>query len=124
MTFFIGCDYGFKICFLEKQLQMSDIKTELNELGSDIIKNAKSNVPVSSGALKKSLTYSIDYKSDDDFSVKISELSYGKFINNGTKNIKAQPFLTKAINDNLDDGIKEITNTLTNNIIKNLINKK
>lgn len=102
---------------------MSEIKNDLNELGNNIIKDAKANVPVRSGALKKSLSFKTNINSDDSFKITISELSYGKYVNSGTRKQKAQPFLTNAVEQNLPEGIQEITKTITQDVLKNILNK-
>lgn len=99
---------------------MSNIENNLNALGQKIINDAKSQVPTRSGALKRSLDYSTKVSSDDDFTLTLSELSYGQFVNSGTKNMKAQPFMDKAIKDNLDKGIDSIVNTITEDILSSL----
>ena len=99
---------------------MSDIKSDLDELGKKIVDAAKKNAPVKTGKLKASIDYSTTVSSNDSFTLTISELSYGQFVNSGTKKMKAQPFMTKAIEDNLDGGIQDITKTITEDILSSL----
>lgn len=92
----------------------------LNELGSNIINDAKSLVPIDTGALKQSLDYEIDFKSLDTFNITFTGLEYGKYVNFGTRYQKAQPFMTIAIDNNLDEGIKDITKQLTSDMISQI----
>ncbi len=103
---------------------MSDIRNDLDELGKKIVADAQAKVPVQTGKLKSSIESSTSVSSNDSFTLTISELSYGKFVNNGTKKMKAQPFMTKAIEENLDDGIKDITKTLTEDILSSILKNK
>lgn len=89
------------------------LDSELNRIGSDIIKDAKRLVlrNKKSGDLVRSLGYEIDIKSISDFSINISELEYGKYLNNKTK------YMDKAIDDNINN-IDSLIEILLNDIIK------
>lgn len=97
-----------------------DISDSLNELGSKIISDARAICPVDTGLMRDSLRYEIDFKSLDNFNITFLSTSYSKFVNSGTRYQKAQPFMTNAIQNNISEGVKDITKQLTNDMISQI----
>lgn len=99
---------------------MDTIKNDLDKLGTKIVSDAKKSAPVKTGKLKKSLGYETIFVSNDSFNLTLTEVEYGVYVNNGTKNQKAQPFMSNAIEKNIDNGIESIVSTLTDDVLGDL----
>lgn len=94
---------------------MSSIKKELDRLGRNIIDDAKKNASKNkkTGTLERSLNYDTDMINDDNFTLILEEVHYGKYLNNKTE------FMNKAISKNLDRGINSIVDVQINKILNN-----
>jgi hypothetical protein len=95
------------------------IKNELDKLGNNIAKDAKSNASPNkkTGALDRSFGYETSFISDEKFNVVINEKYYGKFLNSGHGSFKGTKYMDKAIQKNLDKGIEDIVNAITGEIL-------
>lgn len=85
---------------------MATINRELDRLGRNIIEDAKSYARPNkkTGTLERSLSYKTSVTSDDDFTLILEEVYYGKFLNDKTN------FMDRAIDKNIDRGIRDIVN--------------
>lgn len=97
-----------------------ELKDVLDKLANTIVDDAKKNAPVLTGKLKNSITSNTSITDINNFNITISELGYGKFVNNGTKNQKSNPFLDSSINNNLNKGIAAISDSITNELLGKL----
>lgn len=85
------------------------VNQELDKLGRQIVADAKAYpVPVDTGALKNSLKYQFQFMSENSFRLVISEMYYGKYVNDGTYKMPARPYMTTAINKNVGPSIQSI----------------
>lgn len=95
------------------------IMKSLNEIGTTVQAESKSNCPVgvypknqhrTGGTLKKSITYNTDV---NNRAVHIgTNVEYAPWVHNGTVKQKANPFLTRSIENQLGDIQGIIKNTL------------
>lgn len=99
---------------------MSTVNDELNNLGKKIVQDAKKTVPVDTGKLKNSINYETTFISNDNFQIVIHEKKYGVYVDKGTRKQKAQPYMSDAIEKNLDKGIKNIINVITGEILQSI----
>lgn len=77
---------------LRKNATMNDVKMVVRSNVSDMTKNAQRFSPVDTGFLKGSIVASIaDLEGSTDVGA-----HYGGYVNNGTRFMGAQPFLTNA----------------------------
>lgn len=77
---------------LRKNATMNDIKNVVKSNVSDMTKNAQRLAPVDTGHLKGSTIATIgDLEGSTDVGA-----HYGGYVNNGTRFMSAQPFLTNA----------------------------
>lgn len=92
------------------------VQDELNKLGRDIIKDAKSYARPNkkTGTLDKSLTYNTSIINDDKFSLLLQEVYYGEFLNNKTG------FMDRAIDRNIDKGIDSIVDVQIDEILNDI----
>ncbi|WP_273478654.1 HK97-gp10 family putative phage morphogenesis protein [Ignavigranum ruoffiae] len=77
---------------LRKKAEMKDVKLIVKSNGSEMTKNAQRLAPVDTGALKNSIT--LDYKELE--STTGVGVHYGGYVNNGTRFMSANPYLTNA----------------------------
>lgn len=77
---------------LRKNATMNDVKNVVKSNVSDMTKNAQRLSPVDTGRLKGSIVATID---DLEGSTDVGA-HYGGYVNNGTRFMSAQPFLTNA----------------------------
>lgn len=89
------------------QLVMGKRDRAAKKIGLFTEGQAKNNSPVDTGTLKRSIMNEV--QSDEQKSVVEvgSNLEYAYFVHNGTSRQKAQPFLTDAVEQNLEQ-IKQI----------------
>lgn len=99
---------------------MSKIQDELNRIGQQIVNDAKKTVPVDTGSLRDSLKYESTFISFDKFNISIYERYYGVYVNNGTYKMKARPYLTDAVKKNLPEGIDDIINIITGELLNKI----
>lgn len=103
------------------------IQQELEALGNRIVADAKAYpVPVDTGALKTSLSSTPFYESISRFGVNINQMYYGVYVDKGTYKMKARPYLTTAIEKNVQTSINGIVEGVTAvlvNPIYNVIDK-
>ena len=93
------------------------VKQELDELGKNIVRDAKATVPVDTGTLKNSIKYETNFISNDRFQIVIEEKYYGTYVNSGTRRQRAQPYMDNAIAKNLPSGVDDIVNTIVGEIL-------
>ena len=91
----------------------------LRNAAEPVLKDAKANVPVRTGKLKKGLKVTNVKKKEGVKYILVgvdrgdnSEIFYGKFIEFGTSKMSARPFLQPAYEKNKDNIQKTIANTL------------
>lgn len=84
------------------------IRKELDNLGKDIVKDAKKLAKPNkrTGTLERSFDYDVNIRNLDDMTVTIEEVYYGKFLNAHTH------YMDKAIDRNLDKAIDKIAEAL------------
>lgn len=85
----------------------------LNKIGKDIINKARKNLRKNrdTGKLERSLDYKVK-GSGDHYQIIITQLDYGKYLNDKTK------YMDKAIDDSLD--LDKITDEIIDDILKDL----
>ncbi|APM39929.1 HK97-gp10 family putative phage morphogenesis protein [Clostridium kluyveri] len=91
----------------------------LKNAAEPVLEDAKANVPVRTGKLKKGLKITNVKKEEGVKYILVgvdrgdnSEIFYGKFIEFGTSKMSARPFLQPAYEKNKDNIQKTIANTL------------
>lgn len=106
---------------LPKNIQKRVMKTALRAGGRVIAKEAKQNVPVGTGDLKKSIKI-VTGKSKKDgaliFVTTTKDAFYSHMIEFGTSKMKAQPFLRPAFDSTQKEVMNAIGNKLGEGIIK------
>lgn len=92
------------------------VQRELDKLGRAIINDAKKNASKNkkTGTLERSLSYDTVITNDDNFTLVLEEVYYGKFLNNKTE------FMDKAIDRNLDRGIDSIIEIQIDELLKDI----
>lgn len=92
------------------------VQRELDRLGRRIIEDAKSYARPNrkTGQLERSLNYDTVLTNDDNFTLVLEEVYYGKFLNNKTE------FMDKAIDRNLDRGIDSIVEVQIDELLKDI----
>lgn len=92
------------------------VQRELDRLGRRIIEDAKSYARPNrkTGQLERSLSYDTVITNDDNFTLVLEEVYYGKFLNDKTE------FMDKAINRNLDRGIDSIVDVQINELLNEI----
>lgn len=92
------------------------VQRELDKLGRRIIEDAKSYARPNkkTGTLERSLSYDTVITNDDNFTLVLEEVYYGKFLNNKTE------FMDKAIDRNLDRGIDSIIEIQIDELLKDI----
>ena len=92
------------------------VQKELDRLGERIINDAKAYARPNkkTGQLERSLSYETTLTSEDNFTLVLEEVYYGKFLNNKTE------FMDKAIRRNLDRGIDSIVDIQINELLKDI----
>lgn len=99
------------------------VKQQLDILGQKIVKEAKQLVKsdhYDTGQLYNSLKYVLNYTSDNSFKLVIQEMYYGKFVNGKDG---SNGYMTKAIEDNIDKGIKDIIDVQINEITSMILDE-
>lgn len=71
------------------------IEDALRDCGEEVVKKAKDYCPVDTGNLRDSIDYDVD---DGVLTVK-SDVEYAPYVELGTRTNRAQPFLSKAMDD-------------------------
>ena len=87
--------------------------------GQIALQDARNKCPVDTGALKNSLKLVEDKETPTKATVKVDydkSLKYGTFVELGTATRKANPFLRNAVDDNLQQINKVISETIANAI--------
>lgn len=92
------------------------VQRELDRLGRRIIEDAKrlAKPNKKTGRLERSLNYDTVLTNDDNFTLVLEEVYYGKFLNNKTE------FMDKAITRNLERGIDSIVDIQINELLKDI----
>lgn len=95
------------------------VKGELDELGANIVRDAKRNAKPNkkTGKLDRSFSYETTFISDNNFNIVINEKYYGKFLNSGHGSFKGTQYMDKAIKSNIDSGLESIINTIVGEIL-------
>lgn len=83
-------------CSIVKLLFRQRINDALDEVGMFVVSEAKVRTPVDTGHLRGSIDYT---KKFDSINVG-TNVDYGIYVEKGTSKMKAQPYLTPAIEDN------------------------
>ena len=82
----------------------------LEKIGLLVEGEAKLRAPVDSGTLKGSITHDVDKNT-----VRIgTNLEYAGYVEKGTSKMRAQPYLTPALEDNIEE-IKDIVREVYEN---------
>ena len=99
-----------------------DIKRELDELGKNIVKDAKKNALPNkdTGKLDRSISYETSFISEDKFNIAINYVYYGDFLNKGTSKMKATRFLDKAVEKNLEKGLDSIIEVMAGEFLNQI----
>ena len=94
------------------------VQKELDRLGERIINDAKAYARPNrkTGTLERSFSYETTLTSEDNFTLVLEEVYYGKFLNNKTE------FMDKAIRRNLNRGIDSIIEVQIDDILTSLNN--
>lgn len=105
---------------------MSTVQDDLDNLGKSIANDAKKNALPNkkTGKLDRSIKYQTSFISNDKFQIVINEKSYGKWLNDGHGSFAGTLYMDKAVKSNIDKGINNIINTITGDILNNIIPKK
>ena len=92
------------------------VQRELDRLGRRIIEDAKSYARPNkkTGRLERSLKYDTVLTNDDNFTLVLEEVYYGKYLNNKTE------FMDKAIARNLERGIDSIVDIQINELLNEI----
>lgn len=92
------------------------VQRELDRLGRNIIDDAKrlAKPNKKTGTLERSLSYDTVITNDDNFTLVLEEVYYGKFLNNKTE------FMDKAIDRNLDRGLDSIIEIQIDELLKDI----
>lgn len=102
---------------------MATLQQELDALGKRIVADAKAYpVPVDTGRLKASLKSGYFYNSTSNFGIFINEMYYGVYVDKGTSKMAARPYLTTAIQKNVEASFKVIGEGITVEILQPLYN--
>lgn len=72
-----------------------DLAKAIKEFGKDFEKNLKTNAPVRTGRLKRSIKSSIDL-TGDTIKAGVEMVYYGQYVNDGTYKMAAQPFINDS----------------------------
>lgn len=84
------------------------ITSEVDKSGSNIERNAKLNVPVDTGDLRKSITKNMKRSFFTPTAEIFTDLHYGADVELGTSKQRAQPYLFPALNQEIDELEKNI----------------
>lgn len=100
---------------------MDNIEKVLDEMGKAIITDAKKNLKSrkkdkrSSGKLRKSLKYETNNNS-----IEIYGEDYAEFVDQGTKEIKGNEFLTDAVDNNIEKYGEAIADAVVEDILSQI----
>ena len=94
------------------------IEDELDKIGKAITNDARKGALKNkrTGALDRSFSYDYSYINNNKFTIVISEMFYGKYLNNKTK------FMDKAISKNIKN-IDPIIDIMIDEMLDKIINK-
>lgn len=97
----------------------SSVKKELDKLGKDLVKEIRKNALPNkkTGQLDASIEYQYTYINDDKFSIIITQMYYGEYLNNKTH------YFDRAINRIVPKNIDDIIDVLTDSVLENLFKK-
>ncbi len=100
----------------------SDILMDATKVGGDIaLKDAINNCPKDTGRLAQSIELEEMKATKTRATVKIGydkSIKYGTFVELGTKTRKANPFMRKAVDENIDKINEKIVDKIAEEVVK------
>jgi|688.fasta_scaffold233174_2 hypothetical protein len=100
-----------------------DLEKLLNEFGRDTVDAIVSEIVrkdvIKTGALKSSIDYDI-VNDGETIKIQFKMLDYGKFVDEGTRYIKAREFFNKVIERKTNDLGKDLEDEIANEFYKSL----
>lgn len=99
---------------------MSKVQKELDKLGKDLVKELKKNALPNkkTGQLDASFDYTYTYINNDKFSVIISQMFYGKYLNKKTK------YYDRAVDTIVKKDIEPIIDVMIDEVLEKFLSKK
>ncbi len=102
---------------------MSKIKTVLKQVGKSTVERIRRNIRYKDLIKTGKLLGSIEYKvinTNNNFELQFYMVEYGKFLDEGTKYIKAQKFFNDIIDDELKKNENKILNAYSDDLLNNI----
>lgn len=79
------------------------------KVAADIQRDAKTLAPVDTGALRGSITHTTTRRTYDVSAEIGPEVNYGRYVEEGTSRMAAQPYMTPALERNTDQFVRAIS---------------
>lgn len=84
-----------------KSILPNNLEKGMNKACLLVVADSKKICPIRYGHLRASITREVDKKDDEVIGYVGSNLEYARYVHDGTVNQKANPFIRKAINNNI-----------------------